>query len=89
MEKIVCDIKLGIKQQNVYIIGEKYSNKKTIESFMIPFDKISDFIIQHNITNITLKGPKIFTQKIEEETKEKELKKYSKTKTIFTYIQGE
>ena len=30
MEKIVCNISLGAKNQDVYIIGEKYSNKKTI-----------------------------------------------------------
>ena len=52
----------------------------------MPIDEIPNFIIKHDIYDITLKGPKSFTQKIEEKTKEEELKKYTTTKIQFTYI---
>ena len=86
MEKIVCNISLGAKNQDVYIIGEKYSNKKTIQSFSMPVDEIPNFIIKHDIYDIVLKGPKTFTQQIEEKIKQQGLEKYTQNKIKFTYM---
>ena len=35
MEKILCDLQLGVLKQQVFIIGEKYDNKRTVESFSL------------------------------------------------------
>ena len=86
MERILCDIQLGSKNQQVYVIKELYGKEKNIQSFSMDIDEIPNFIFKHNINDIILKGPKNFTQKIEEKVKEKELKDYTNTKINFKYM---
>lgn len=86
MEKILCDIQLGVLKQQVFIIGEKYNNKRTVESFTMQLDEIPDFIMKQNIHEVVLKGPKRFTNKIEQETKEKQICQYHETKIKFKYM---
>ena len=82
MERIVCNIQMGKLYQDVYIIND--NNK--IQNFTVPLEKIPDFIIEHNIYNVTLKGIKDFSKNIEKDTKEKEIKKYAQNKINFYYI---
>ena len=86
MEKILCDLQLGVLKQQVFIIGEKYDNKRTVESFSLQLNEIPDFIINQNIYEVVLKGPRGFTNKIEQETKEKQICKYHDTKIKFKYM---
>lgn len=86
MARIICKINIGLKNQTVYIQGQKYSNKQTLESFEMPIQNIANFIIdQQGISEVRLSGSKIYTEKIEDDVKELELKKYSKNKIKFIY----
>lgn len=87
MAKVICKINLGTKTQTVYIQGQKYSNKQTLESYEIPIENIANFIIsQQGIDEVYLGGTKIYTEKIEDEIKDLEIKKYAKNTIKFHYI---
>lgn len=90
MSKIVCKIQIGLQKQDVIVYGQKYSNKQTIEHHSLNFKEIPDFISnQSDIKEVYLSGPKSFIHKIEEDTKNKEIQKYSIIKTKFYYINEE
>lgn len=86
MPTIICKINLGTRLQRIYIQNEKYSKKEILETYWMPFEAISDFILkQEDVFQVKMYGPKSYTEKIEKEVHEKELTKYSKIKTNFIY----
>lgn len=86
MARVICKINIGLKNQTVYVQGEKYNNRQTLESFEMPIQNIANFIVnQQGISEVRLSGSKIYTEKIEDDVKELELKKYSKNKIKFIY----
>ena len=46
MTKIICDINMGVMKQTVYIEGQKYSGKKTLEKYEIELNKLPEFIVK-------------------------------------------
>lgn len=86
MEKLICKIQPGLKNQIIYIQSEKYDNKKTLETFSIPLNEIPDFIINQKVYDVYFRGNKDFISKIEKDIKQKEIEKYSENKIIFNYI---
>ena len=87
MSTIICNLKLGLRDQEVYIRGQKYSNKQTLESFKVPTEKLSEFIANTKDTNqAVLQGPIDYLKKIKENTEKIEKTKYSKIKTNFTFL---
>ena len=86
MARVICKINIGLKNQTVYIQGQKYSNKQTLESYEMPVQEVANFIAnQQGISEVHFGGSKIYTEKIEDDIKELELKKYSKNKIKFFY----
>lgn len=87
MATIICKLSLGLKNQEVFIQSQKYSKKKTIESFQIPTEQLADFIAKtSDVSKAVLSGPIDYLKKIEEDTQKKEKSKYSKIKTEFTFL---
>ena len=88
MAKIICKISLLSFKQIVYIQSYKYDGKSITETYQMPLKDIPDFIAsQNNIDEVCLAGPKAFIKKIEQDTHNIEINKYSKKeKTIFKYI---
>lgn len=87
MATIICKINLGIKMQQVYIESKKYSDKKIVETYQLPIDDLATFIAKHeDVKQARLSGPKFYLEKIEKDTKEIEMRQYSKEKTVFYYI---
>ena len=87
MAKVICKINLGAKNQNIYIQSQKYSNKQTLETYEVPIENIANFIIsQQGIDEVYLGGTKIYIEKIEDEIKDLEIKKYAKNTIKFYYI---
>lgn len=86
MAKAICKINVGLKNQTIYIQGQKYSNKQTLESYEVPIQNIANFLInQSGITEIHLGGSKVYIQKIEDDIKDLEIKKYAKNSIKFVY----
>ena len=86
MAKIICNIQLGLAKQQLFIIGQKYNNKKTIETYELILKDIAPFISDNeDITQVYIKGPPAICHIIEEDTKNLEIIKYSKKKTHFIY----
>ena len=86
MARVICKINVGLKNQTVYIQNQKYSKKQTLESYEIPIQNIADFIVnQSGITEVHFGGSKIYTEKIEDNIKNLELKKYNKNTIKFIY----
>lgn len=86
MAKAICKINVGLKNQTIYIQGQKYSNKQTLESYEVPIQNIANFLInQSGITEIHLGGSKVYIQKIEDDIKDLEIKKYAKNSIKFIY----
>ena len=87
MARMICKINMGTLMQKVFIQGQKYSNKKTIEPYRISLDDLPDFIVEHSdVQDVFLKGPMEYTKKIKQETEEKEMLKYSKVTKTFHII---
>lgn len=87
MAKIICKINIGLKNQKVYIQGQKYSNKQTLESYDVPIEDIAKFIIsQEGINEVYLGGIKNYTEEIKNEIKDLEIQKYAKNTIKFFNI---
>ena len=76
---------MGIAKQIVFIEGQKYSGKKTLERYEVELKKLPDFIVEQDISDIYLFGNENFTKKIEKETRELELNLYAKDTKKFHY----
>lgn len=87
MPTIICNLKLGLREQEVFIRGQKYHNKQTLETFKVPTEKLSEFIANtQDVNQVVLQGPIDYVKKIKENTQKMEKTKYSKIKTNFTFI---
>lgn len=90
MAEIICNIKPGVLKQDIYIKGQKYSNKNTLEKYSLEMEEIPEFIAkQKDIKDVFLGGvSKFFLEKIEYDTKQLEKNLYNKQDTdkIFHYI---
>lgn len=86
--RMVCKINIGTRMQQVFIEGEKYSKKKTIETFWMPLDDISTFIADHeDVEDVYLVGPMAITKHIQKIAETKEQEQYKKVFTNFHYHQ--
>lgn len=87
MAVIISKINLGLRDQEVFIKGQKYSNKQTLETFKVPTEKLSEFIAKtEDVENVVLAGPIAYLKEIEKDTQKKEKSLYKKIKTNFTFL---
>lgn len=87
MATIVCKLHLGLRNQQIFIQGQKYSKKETIENYSVPTEKLSSFIATaEGVSEAVLEGPVDYLKKIKEDTQKEEMARYSKVKTKFTFI---
>ena len=86
--KLICKINMGALKQDVYIQGQKYSGKQTLENFKLSLDEIPEFIAkQRDIKDIYISGVnQNFFQKIEMDTRKIEYSLYNKDTKFFHYI---
>lgn len=87
MAVIISKINLGLKNQEVFIKGQKYSNKETLETFKVPTEKLSEFIAKtEDVAEVVLSGPTDYLKEIQKDTEKKEKSLYKKIKTNFTFL---
>lgn len=81
MNKIICNFQLGVILQDIYFIeGDNVISKK------ITLAALPSVLSESNITEIFLKGNSTFAKKIEQKTRELELKQYHKDTKHYYYI---
>ena len=87
MAVIICKLALGLKDQEVFIKGQKYGGKPTLETYKIPTEELSNFIAKTaDVSEAVLTGPTDYLKKIEKDTLKKEKSLYTKIKTNFTFL---
>lgn len=87
MAIMACKVNMGTLYQEVTIRNKKYSDKDTVETYKIPLEEIPKFIAKiEDVDTVYLSGPKPYLTKIKDETKEEEIKRYKKTKTLFVLL---
>lgn len=81
MNKIICNFQLGAIFQDIYFIeGDNVTSKK------ITLAALPSILSESNISEIFFKGNSTFAKKIEQKTREQELKQYHKDTKHYYYI---
>lgn len=85
--KALCKIDIGKMYQTVYIDNEKYSGKRTLETYQTLLVDLPKLLSeQQDVNEVHLFGvSKDFAKHIEEETKEEQLSKYGLYNKKFIY----
>lgn len=87
MKKIVVEIQPFDYLQNLEVFID---NNYPLKILQIPIREIPETLCslfkEHNITEVVLMGPERYTKRIEKETQQKEIEKYTKNILTFEYI---